>query len=107
VAYHVPSDRTRSSSRGAGYDDAGGRTHAGRLYKALVRYEERPPRWPCQRAGKGSGLAVAYADVRLEKSVEDARDTTVATVEGIAKNPFTKEELERDAQNGSRISTWR
>ena len=35
------------------------------------------------------GLAVAYADVRLEKSVEDARDTTVATVEGIAKNPFT------------------
>jgi len=35
------------------------------------------------------------AELRLDQSVTDARDILVATIEGLAKSPFTSEELER------------
>jgi zinc protease len=96
VAYHVPSGPDTEFAAVEMASMILGDAPSGRLYKALVdtkkaasveteTYQEHDP-----------GMFGAMAEVRLDKSVEDARDTMVATVEGIGKSPFTKEELERE-----------
>ncbi|MGD0000355.1 MAG: pitrilysin family protein [Bryobacteraceae bacterium] len=96
VAYHVPSGPDAEFVPVELATMMLGDAPSGRLYKALVDTKKAASVAMFSEPERDPGLAVAYADVRLEKSVEDARDTMVATVEGIAKNPFTKEELERE-----------
>jgi zinc protease len=96
VAYHVPSGPDAEFVPVELATMMLGDAPSGRLYKALVDTKKAASVAMFSEPERDPGLAVAYADVRLEKSVEDARDTTVATIEGIAKNPFTKEELERE-----------
>ena len=99
VAYHVPSGPDAEFVPVELAAMMLGDAPSGRLYKALVDTKKAASVAMESQPEKDPGLAVAFAEVRLEQSVEDARDITVATVEGIAKNPFTKEELERERAN--------
>ena len=99
VAYHVPSGPDAEFVAVELAAMMLGDAPSGRLYKALVDTKKAAAVNMEAEPEKDPGLALAYADVRLDKSVEDARDTTVATIEGIAKNAFTKEELERERTN--------
>jgi zinc protease len=68
---------------------------SGRLYKALVESKKA-----ASVSGNASGLAEAGtisfgADVRQEKSLEDAKATLLEVIEDIKKNPPTEEEVIR------------
>lgn len=71
----------------------------GRLYKALVDTQKAASIGVETLQEKDPGIFGAMAEVRMEKPVDDARDSLVATIEGIAKNKFTSEELERVRTN--------
>ena len=96
VSYHVPSGPDSAFAALELAVDMLGDNPGGRLYKALVDTQKASAVSMSTRALKDPGLATADASVRLEKSVEDARDTMIATLETLAKQPFTKEELERE-----------
>jgi zinc protease len=72
-----------------------GDTPSGRLHKALVEtgkassvsgygYQLREP-----------GVVIFSAEVRKEKSLEEARDRLLETIDGVLSTPPTKEEVER------------
>jgi zinc protease len=68
---------------------------SGRLYKALVESKKA-----ASVSGSASGFAEAgmlsfSADVRQEKSLEDAKTTLLEVIEDIKKNPPTEEEVNR------------
>lgn len=71
----------------------------GRLYKALVDTQKAASIGTETYQEKDPGFFGAMTEVRLDKPVDDARDALTATVEGIAKNRFTSEELERVRTN--------
>ena len=68
---------------------------SGRLYKALVDNKK------AVEAGMGSaeqhdpGFIMATAQLQPNQSIEDARKTLLDTVEGLAKEPPSKEEVDR------------
>lgn len=68
---------------------------SGRLYKALVESKKA-----ASVSGRNSGFAEAgfinfSAEVRQEKSLEDAKETLLAVLEDIKQNPPTEEEVTR------------
>jgi zinc protease len=71
----------------------------GRLYKALVDTQKAASIGTEDSQNKDPGFFGAMAEVRLDKPIDDARDALLATVEGVAKNKFTSEELERVRTN--------
>ena len=71
----------------------------GRLYKALVDTKKAASIGTETFRAKDPGVFLALAEVRLEKPLDDARDVLVSTIEDIAKNKFTSEELERVRTN--------
>lgn len=67
----------------------------GRLYKALVE-----PQLAVDVSGEAMnmhdpGLVQFFAEVRLDKSIDEVRKILVDTVEGFAKTEITEEEVER------------
>jgi zinc protease len=99
VAYHVPAG---PDAQFAAVDAAAlilGDVPGGRLYKALVETKKAADIGIETFQEHDPGIFAALAEVRLGSSVEEARDALVATVEGLAKQPFTKEELERVRTN--------
>ncbi|HYR92343.1 MAG TPA: pitrilysin family protein [Terriglobia bacterium] len=68
---------------------------SGRLYKALVETRKAATISGGTYQLKEPGLAIFEASVRKESSLQDARDTLLATVDAIASTPFTAEEVER------------
>jgi zinc protease len=95
AAYHVPSGPDAEFAAVEMASMILGDAPGGRLYKALVDTRKAASVNTEAMQEHDPGIFEAIAEVRLDKSVEDARDTLVATIEGIGKNPFTKEELER------------
>jgi zinc protease len=94
-AYHVPS--------GADPDFAAvdllavilGDTPSGRLHKALVESKQASRVFGGTNQFHDPGLAYFGAQVRTDASLDTARDGLIRTVEGIAANPPTAEEVER------------
>lgn len=68
---------------------------SGRLYKSLVdgKKATRSFGWAFQL--HDPGLMLFFAEVPKDKSLEEARQTMVATLDGIIQNPPTAEEVER------------
>ncbi len=96
AAYHVPSGPDAEFPAVEMASMILGDAPSGRLYKALVDTKKAASVSTETLLEHDPGIFGAIAEVRLDQSVEDARDTLVATVEGIAKHPFTSEELERE-----------
>jgi zinc protease len=95
AAYHVPAG---SHPDFAALDMAAeilADSPSGRLYKALVETRKAASISGGTYQLKEPGLAIFEASVRKESSLQDARDTLLATVDAIVSTPFTTEEVER------------
>ncbi len=68
---------------------------SGRLYKALVETKKAASEWGFTPTLHDPGFAYFYADVRLGRSLDSARTVMASTLDGIAKQPITTEEVER------------
>ncbi|MCA1638898.1 MAG: insulinase family protein, partial [Acidobacteria bacterium] len=68
---------------------------AGRLYKALVETKKVSSVFGANFAFKEPGYNWYATELRKENSLDEARKTMLDTIESLAKNPPTKEEVER------------
>ncbi len=68
---------------------------AGRLYKALVETKKAAFVFSSNFALRDSGYNWYAAELRKEQSLDEARQIMLETLENLAKNPPTKEEVER------------
>ncbi len=68
---------------------------SGRLHKALVATGKAAAVFGAERQTREPGSVYFGAAVRRDASLEAARDTLLATLEGFAANPVTEEEVER------------
>ena len=72
-----------------------GHTPAGRLHKALVEPGMASSVFGWEAQYREAGSAYFGATIRLGQSLESARDTLIKTLEELALNPITEDELER------------
>jgi zinc protease len=72
-----------------------GDTPSGRLHKALVETKKASSVYTSALQFKDPGLAIFGAELRLDQSLDEARDILLKTVEDAAVHPPTKEEVER------------
>ncbi len=68
---------------------------SGRLYKALVDTKKASSQWGWCATLREPGFAYFNASVRKENSLEEAKNAMLKTIDEIATNPPTKEEVER------------
>ncbi len=68
---------------------------SGRLYKALVETKKASSVYNFSLALREPGFTLYGAEVRQEAPLDAARDTMLQVIEDIAKNPITKEEVDR------------
>ncbi len=68
---------------------------SGRLYKALVETGKAARSGAFAWQLKEPGMLMTFAEVRLEDSLDEARATLEATIDALATNPPTEEEVER------------
>ncbi len=97
--YHVPSG---SHQDYAAIDILGqvlGDTPSGRLHKALVEAKKASSVIGFNFQLREPGAALFGAEVLKDSSLDAARDTLLQTIESIAANPPTKEEVERARTN--------
>jgi zinc protease len=99
AAYHIPAGPDPEFVAVEMASDILGDEPGGRLYKAIVDTKKGSSIQTLTFQQKDPSIFGGMAEVRLEQSVADARDILTATIEGIAKNPFTNEELERVRTN--------
>jgi zinc protease len=93
--YHVPSGAHPDFASIDILAQVLGDTPSGRLHKALVEPKKASSVYGFDYQWHDPTLAVFGAEVRQGDSLDAARDTLIQTVEGIAANPPTKEEVER------------
>jgi zinc protease len=68
---------------------------SGRLYKALVETKKASNVGGQSLQLHDAGMWLLLTQVRKESSLDEARDTLLATVDAVKTTPFTSEELER------------
>jgi zinc protease len=93
--YHVPSGAHPDFAAIDILAQVLGDTPAGRLHKALVETKKASSTFGFDFQWRDPTLAVFGAEVRQGDSLDAARDALIQTVEGVATNPPTKEEVER------------
>jgi zinc protease len=95
AVYHIPSASHPDHAALEILAEVADTEPTGRLYKAVVETKKASS----VRAGAfgwhDPGIFIVQAQVAKEKSLEDARDTMLNTLEGLAKTEFTAEEVER------------
>ncbi|MEW5738780.1 MAG: pitrilysin family protein [Myxococcota bacterium] len=95
VGYHVPAGTDPDFASIDILDRALGASPSGRLYKALVE-TKKAAKVRCQNFQvKEPGYLICIAELGPKDPVGPARDALVATMEGLARQPLTKEEVER------------
>lgn len=72
-----------------------GNAPSGRLYEALVEPGLATSVGATSYALREPGVLIAYAEVRLDQSLDDARAALVETLDALRTNPPTDEEVER------------
>ncbi len=95
VAYHVPAGSDPDYPAVEVLNAVLSENPSGRLYKALVE-----SRMAASVSGEGyqlrePGIVYIRAEVPLDKSLKAVRDTMLSTIEGVIKEPPTKDEVER------------
>ncbi len=68
---------------------------SGRLYKALVEGKKASYQWGFSPALKEGGFIYMSADVRKENSLDEAKEIMLSTLDDLAANPPTPEEVDR------------
>lgn len=93
--YHVPSGAHPDFAAIDIVSQVLGDTPSGRLHKALVETKKASSTFGFNFQWRDPGIAIFGAEVRTADPLDPARDTLVQTIEGIAANPPSKEEVER------------
>jgi zinc protease len=94
-AYHVPSGANREYAAVEMLAYIFGAEPSGRLYRNLVVTELASSVSSSALALHDPGLAMFSAQVSMDKSIEAARQALIDTVESVADQPITEEELKR------------
>jgi zinc protease len=94
-AYHVPAGGDPDSAAVDVLTSVLDDPPAGRLYKALVESKKAVSVRGENNQLHDAGYLLFAADVRKEGSVDDVRKTMEAVLDGIVKEPPSKEEVER------------
>ena len=95
VAYHIPASSHPDFAAVNVLSNVLSTQPAGRLYKALVDTKKASSAGAFCFQWKEPSLLLAYSEVLKEKSLDEARNTMLQTIDDAAKNPPTKEEVER------------
>lgn len=95
VAYHIPASSHADFAAVNVLANVLSTQPAGRLYKSLVDTKKASATGAFCFQWKEPSLLLAYTSVLKEKSLEDAKNTMLQTIDEAAKNPPTKEEVER------------
>jgi zinc protease len=110
MAYHMPAAAHPDSAAldvlagilsgggGRGGFGGGGGIGTGRLYKALVDNKKAISARASAEQKHDPGLFMVAAGLNNEQSLDDARKIMIETVEGLAAEPPTKEEVDRVKQ---------
>ncbi|MFO1063855.1 MAG: pitrilysin family protein [Pirellulales bacterium] len=93
--YHVPAGGHRDFAAVELLAYIYGAEPAGRLYKDLVLTELASQSYAYSMGLHDPGLAMFGLEVSKEKSLEDARQALIKSVETVAEKPITAEELSR------------
>jgi zinc protease len=95
VVYHVPAATHPDSAALQVLATMLSDNPSGRLYRALV-YNQKAVAVAMNSARMHDpGFAIGFVQLREDQSIDEARDILVKTVEGLANEPPSKEELDR------------
>jgi zinc protease len=95
AAYHVPAGAHEDFVPLQIAAQVLGDVPSGRLYKALVETGLASQIAAQELQLRDPGMAVFFAMVPKDKSLDAAREAMIATIDGLATNPITAEEVER------------
>jgi zinc protease len=95
AAYHVPAGSHPDYAAVEVLSRVIGSAPSGRLYKNLVDSKKASSTGSFSFEWKEPGLLLAFAEVLKDKSLDDAKNTMIKTLDDCAKTPFTKEDIER------------
>jgi zinc protease len=95
VAYHLPPGSHPDFAAIDVMTQILGTEPAGRLYKALVETKKASRAGAFSLQFKDPGLLYGFAEVLKEKSLDDAKQAMLTTLDEIGKNPPTQEEVDR------------
>jgi zinc protease len=95
TAYHIPSGSHADYPAVEILGRVLGSQPSGRLYKALVDTKKASSTGAFTFEWKEPGLMLTYAEVLKEKSLDDAKNTMIKTLDDASKIPFTKEDVDR------------
>jgi zinc protease len=98
VAYHIPAGPHEDFAAVQCLTSILTTAPSGRLYKALVESKKASSVEGSAFAWHDPGLLGIEAEVRRENSLEQARDTLLATIDELLANGVTAEEVERAKQ---------
>ena len=94
-AYHIPAGSHPDFAAVEVLTQILGSEPSGRLYKALVDSKKASASGAFNFQWKEPGLLITFANVLKEKSLDDAKNTMLQTLNDFTKQPATKEEVER------------
>jgi zinc protease len=99
VGYHVPAGSSQEFASVYLLGFILGDSPSGRLYKALVETKKAARVGDDEMSSKEPGELVFSAALQKDGKLDDVTNTLTKTVEDIAKNPPTKDEVERARAN--------
>ncbi|MEZ4803393.1 MAG: pitrilysin family protein [Gelidibacter sp.] len=97
--YHTPAGSHEDAAALAIAEDILTNEPAGRLYKALVDGKKASGIWSFTPFTKEPSFMYINVDVPSDKSLLEAESTLLSTLDGLAKNPVTEEEVARAKAN--------
>ncbi|MGE0115737.1 MAG: M16 family metallopeptidase [Steroidobacteraceae bacterium] len=95
AAYHVPGGAHPDFAALDILSEVLGDEPSGRLYKALVETRQAAGIDSYSYQLHDPGMVLMFAEVRQGDSLQQARDTLINAIEGLARNPPSQEEIER------------
>ncbi len=95
TAFHIPSAHHPDASAIDVLETVLGDTPSGRLYKAMVENKKAASVSGLDLTGADPGLLMFVSHVRKEQSLDDAKKVMLDTLEGVVKEPPSKEEVDR------------
>jgi zinc protease len=95
AVYHIPADLHPDAAALEVMAQVLGAPQTGRLYKALVDNKKAVSAGMSANGMHDPGYAMAYAQLKPDQSIDEAQQILLKTVEGLAAEPPTQEEVDR------------
>jgi zinc protease len=95
AAYHIPAALHPDMAPLQAMAQVLGAPQTGRLYKALVDSQKAVSTSMNADDEHDPGIAMAFAQLKPDQSIDEAQQILLKTVEGFADNPPTQEEVDR------------